>query len=213
MRPRATVLLLSLEEQSRDLVQLSAQRELKSEAERPRSMWPFMLMMSDQRHRSSLPHIQGKSITFPSDWLEHPKLLQNFDEESHDHQQSDHLQAIKTQHPGRPPPVIALHPRAADRSPVRLYPTERPPLSNGHLGCAAPASPGSGSQEASVVRGKEGYQTLWTNLIIMAVQAMAQSGEVWSKRASGYERDTASTRKPRWHRKLTSRRLEISRPI
>lgn len=47
-------------------------------------------------------------ITFPTDRLEHPKLLQDFDEETHDHQHRDHLQSIQTQHPGRQVSVIAL---------------------------------------------------------------------------------------------------------
>lgn len=37
---------------------------------------------------------QRKSITFPADGLKQPKLLQDFDEETHDHQHSNHLQAI-----------------------------------------------------------------------------------------------------------------------
>lgn len=49
------------------------------------------------------------SITFPTDRLKHPELLQDFDEEPHDHQHSDDLQAIQSQHLERPPSVIAHH--------------------------------------------------------------------------------------------------------
>lgn len=48
-----------------------------------------------------------KIFTFPTNRLKHPKLFQDFDEETHDHQHSDHLQAIQAQHPGGPQYVIA----------------------------------------------------------------------------------------------------------
>lgn len=44
--------------------------------------------------------IKKNAVTFSANWIKHPKLLQDFDEETHNHQHSNYLQPIQTQHLG-----------------------------------------------------------------------------------------------------------------